>query len=205
MLKFIKGILFAMLIQIAVGPVCIFVFNTAVSSGFASGMAAACAVTIVDGIFILAALLGVASLLNRKHPEKIKYIGAFVLILFSIYMIVSTLLSIHTSALQGNVQKNVWLSFIQAFVLTAANPLTIVFWAGVFSTKLSSEKYNRNETILFSLGCVSATPFFLGIIAFAGSLLQNMLHHWIVVALNTGAGCFILLYGIRMLVKKKDV
>jgi threonine/homoserine/homoserine lactone efflux protein len=205
MVKFIKGFLFAMLIQIAVGPVCIFVFNTAVSSGFASGMSAVCAVTIVDGLFILAALIGIATIFSKKHSEKIKYIGAVVLILFSIYMIISALLSINTPVPRDNVQKNIRLSFLQAFVITAANPLTIVFWAGVFGTKLSSEKYNRKDTILFSLGCVNATPFFLGIIAVAGSLLQNMLHHGMVIALNTGAGCFILLYGIRMLLKKKDV
>jgi threonine/homoserine/homoserine lactone efflux protein len=205
MLKFIKGILFAMLIQIAIGPVCIFVFNTAVSSGFASGMSAVCAVTIVDALFILAALLGVAALFSRKHSGKIEYIGAFILILFSFYMIVSSLLSLHAPLTKDIVQKNAWLSFLQAFVLTAANPLTIIFWAGVFGTKLSAEKYNRKDTILFSLGCVSATPFFLGSIAAAGSLLQNMLHHGMIVALNAAAGCFILLYGIRMLAKKNNV
>jgi threonine/homoserine/homoserine lactone efflux protein len=205
MLKFIKGFFFAMLIQIAIGPVCIFVFNTALSSGFTSGMAAVFAVTIVDALFIAAALIGIATVFGEKHSRSIRIVGAAVLIVFSLHMIYSALLSIDNHLVTEKVQRNIWVSFMQAFLLTAANPLTIIFWAGVFGTKLSSEKYNRRDALLFSLGCVSATLIFLGCIALAGSLLQNMLDNKIIIILNIAAGIFILLYGIRMLIKKNDV
>ncbi|MBP1745267.1 MAG: hypothetical protein H6Q58_2245, partial [Firmicutes bacterium] len=76
-----KGFRFGMLLQVAVGPVCLFIFQTAASSGFASAEMGVLGVAIVDALFISAAILGIGALISRypKAEKFLKYFGAAVL------------------------------------------------------------------------------------------------------------------------------
>jgi len=50
----IKGFRFGMILQIAVGPLCLFIFQTAVTSGFFTAMIGVMGVALVDALYILA-------------------------------------------------------------------------------------------------------------------------------------------------------
>ena len=68
---FWKGFRFGLILQAAVGPVSVFIFQTAASFGIVSAEAAVMGVTIADLICVLAAIWGVGTLLekSRSNPE----------------------------------------------------------------------------------------------------------------------------------------
>lgn len=47
-----KGFKFGMLLQLAVGPMCLLVFNTSAAHGFSVGMSLVFAITLIDFLFI---------------------------------------------------------------------------------------------------------------------------------------------------------
>ena len=59
-----QGFKFGMLLQLAIGPVCLFVFNTGAQRGFFSGWSAAAAVVVVDYLYITLSGFGVAAVLK---------------------------------------------------------------------------------------------------------------------------------------------
>lgn len=67
----IKGFRFGMILQLAVGPVCLFIFQTAVSSGALIAFLGVAGVSVVDAAFIIAAIFGLGAILNKKN-EQIK-------------------------------------------------------------------------------------------------------------------------------------
>lgn len=67
---FIRGLTTGLILQLAIGPVFIFVANTIFQKGVIEGILAVIAVTIVDYIYIVLAIFGVGKVLKKKIFEE---------------------------------------------------------------------------------------------------------------------------------------
>ncbi|MGE5627010.1 MAG: LysE family transporter [Solirubrobacterales bacterium] len=197
----IKGFKFGMLLQFAIGPVCIFVFQTASTRGLLSAEFGVLGVALMDGLFISAAVLGIASIIEKNNVKTaLKIFGASVLLIFGI----STILNqFNINFLPGlSLQSNGSNSFIKAVILTASSPLTILFWAGVFSAKISSEGMEKKDMYYFGMGALLSTVFFLTLISIVGTVIKGFITMEIIKTLNLLVGVLLLYFGFRMLIKK---
>lgn len=193
-----------MLLQVSVGPMCLMVFNTAGTQGVWMALILVLAIALVDAAYIALAGLGVAAFINKERVRLVmKWFGCIVLVLFGIHTIMSAfdfslLPDIRLFASAGESAH----IFTQGIVLTASNPLTIIFWGGVFSAKASGLKMNRRQILLFGVGCVLSTVVFLCAVAALGSAVNNFLPQKAIIGLNVMVGCILILFGIRMLLGK---
>lgn len=172
----LKGFRFGMLLQLAVGPVCIYIFSVGCNRGFISAETGVFAVTVVDALFVLFAIIGIASAIRNERTQKVfKIAGAIIVAYFGLSSI-SGVFDINIMPhlqLFGN--RGSGNPFINGFLLTASNPLTILFWTGVFSTKIAEEKMSAYSIYLFGGGAILATLLFLSVIAVVGSLLKTII------------------------------
>jgi threonine/homoserine/homoserine lactone efflux protein len=196
---FLSGLRFGLLLQLAVGPVCLMVFNTAGTLGFLMGSLAALAVTVVDGLYIALAALGISAFLQNERVKKIiRAAGAVVLVLFGLDIAAGALGASflpQIAMLRDSGTENV---FLRAAILTGSNPLTIVFWGGVFSTRITAEDMERSRIFPFGAGCAGATFLFLNGVAVAGSVARSFLSPALMAALNVGVGLAIVFFALRM-------
>lgn len=199
----LKGLRFGMLLQFAVGPMCLMVFNTSTTYGFICSLHLVFAIALIDALYIILSCVGVASVISKKKVKAVvKLIGCIVLVLFGANTILGAfdLFFLPRIALFSNISsKNL---FVQGLLLTATNPLTIIFWSGVFSTQTIENKWNRKQLFLFATGCVLATIIFLTAVAILGSILSSFLPQIIVRFLNVAVGIILIIFGIRLLCKK---
>lgn len=204
MKKYLEGLKFGLLLQFAVGPMCLMVFNTAQNAGFLAALSLVLAIALVDAFYILLASLGASKLLGKEKVEKIvKITGAIVLMIFGLN-IVSNVFDINM--IPGlNLNPNSKNAFIQGLILTLSNPITIVFWGSVLTTKIVEEKFKKKELNVFSIGLVSATLLFLTMVAILGMILSNFIPNVISKILNIAVGLIIIIFGIKLLVKKKKL
>lgn len=78
-----KGFRFGMLLQFAVGPVCIFIFQVSVLRGFYAAEAGVLGAVIVDGLFIMAAISGMARIIEKEKVKTgLKFFGSVILLIF---------------------------------------------------------------------------------------------------------------------------
>lgn len=200
----IKGFRFGMLLQIAVGPVCLFIFGTSVESGFWEAMQGVAAVTLVDSLFILGAILGMAAILEKKEGAKtfFKYFGASILILFGL----QTLLGVFGLSILPNINLFKGFSSGSAFpkvlLLTLSNPLTIMFWAGVFSSRIIEDGLGRKEMYLFGSGAVLSTLFFMTFVSAVGSIAGVFIPEAAMSVLNALVGILLIGFGLRTVYRK---
>ena len=201
----IKGFRFGMLLQIAIGPVFMYVFNTAAKLGLFAAFSAVIAATLVDSVFVALSILGIGALLQNPGTRKILQIfGALVLVYFGTGVLLGVVgINIIPSFHSGSEEAKATGAFITTLILTASSPLTIVFWAGVFSTKVSCENYQTKDMILFGSGAVLSTLLFLGAIALLASLIKSLVSDYIIIALNVVVGLILILFGIKMGLKKQ--
>jgi threonine/homoserine/homoserine lactone efflux protein len=195
-----KGFRFGMLLQIAVGPICIFIFNEAVQKGMFNALGGVFGVVLIDAIFITLSIVGVATVVEKKE-KVLKYFGSFILICFGIKTIVSAISMNEISVINTN-SVSVSKTFLTSVFLTASNPLTIIFWSGVFSTKIIEEKMSKDDEVKFGIGAVFATLVFLSFIVVIGQFTKEFLNIKYIIVLNIIVGILLIYFGIRILVKK---
>ena len=193
----LRGFRFGMLLQFAVGPVCLFVFQIASTSGFWAALPGAAAVALVDAAFILAAIWGVGALLERSPRAKVvlRVFGAVVLILFGVNTVLGAfgihlLPSLGLAAGEGGV-------FWRTLLLTVSSPLTIVFWAGIFSAKIAEDGMTRVQLYWFGLGAVLSTVLFFLLVALVGDVAKSFLTGQIIAVLNALVGIVLIGFGLR--------
>lgn len=202
----LKGLKFGMLLQLAIGPMCLFVFNTATDSGLWSGLIVVLSITLVDFLYVTLASLGISTIINLPHVKSfLKIFSAIILFLFGANIVLSVLgYSFIPEINLFNGAESAGL-FIKGFLLTASNPLTIIFWSGVFSGQISENNYTKKQLGLFSFGCVLSTLLFLSLIAVLGSIINSFINAKIINILNIIVGVVIMTFGIKMILKKDKV
>jgi threonine/homoserine/homoserine lactone efflux protein len=196
---FLEGLRFGLLLQFAVGPVCLMVFNTSGVFGFPSGILAALAVTLTDGFYIFLAAMGVAVFLqSEKATNIVRCAGACVLAAFGLDIALAAVeisLLPQFSLFSGAEANGV---FLKAVLLTGSNPLTIVFWGGIFSANVTARNLNGRQLLSFGAGCAAATFVFLSAVAWAGSVVETFLPREIMVFLNVGVGITLIFFALKM-------
>lgn len=162
-----RGLWFGLLLQLSVGPVCLFVFQTGSSAGLGAALGAVAGVTLVDAAFLLVALGTKATFLSRPEVQGwARVVASVVLGIFGLDLVAGTLglgFLPRWSAGAG------WGGpFVSALVLTASNPLTIVFWMAVLTSRAG------DKPAVFGVGALIPTPLFLGGVGWLGTVTASL-------------------------------
>lgn len=200
--RYFSGLRFGMLLQIAIGPMCLMVFNTAKNAGFWVAMSLVLAVALVDAFYIALASIGVSRIMEKESVRKVfKVVGALVLILFGLNIILGVF---GVNLIPGlNLKPTSSSVFLQGLVLTLSNPLTIAFWGSVLTTKIIEEEFGKKELLVFSCGRVSATLLFMTFVSILGTVLSTFISAAVANVLNVCVGALIVFFGLKMLLKKE--
>ncbi|AKN30449.1 lysine transporter LysE [Clostridium carboxidivorans P7] len=198
-----KGFKFGMLLQFAIGPVCIFIFQMASSKGFYTAETGVLGAVLIDGLFIFAATIGISSIIERKNIKFIlKIFGAVVLFIFGLSTILNQFNIDFLPSLSIQNTSNTNNAFFHSLIITASNPLTIIFWSGVFLSKITEENMKKTDIYLFGFGALLSTMFFLTLISLAGNFANSFLPMEIIQTLNIIVGFLLICFSIKMFLKK---
>ena len=196
MSDFIQGLGFGLILQISVGPVCIAVLQKGIAQGFGHAFAMAWGAALVDALYILLSMAGVAALLQFESARLAIGIGGALLLSF---FGIRYLRAPAKIAGARHRSESPLKSFAYGVVLTLTNPLTILFWAGVLGAMMSTRTFDRpGGMVYFAVGCVTATLLFLTAVAFAGHLLERLLNERLALWLNRAVGLFLIGFAIKL-------
>jgi len=197
----LDGFIFGSFMQLAVGPLTFIILNISIQYGYISSLAFMSGEILIDVLYMFLASIGVSKLLQKTQLQIfMKIFGALILFIFGINMITSVFgLSIFPKInIQDYLKTNY---FFQGIILTASNPLSIIFFSGIFTSKVVEKNYTQRDTFLFAFGCVSARICFLILIILLGSVIHNYLKIQVLNVLNIIVGIIIVLFGIKLLLK----
>jgi len=202
----IKGFKFGLMLQFAIGPVCLFIFQAASTGGLANAESGVLGVALIDALYILASIVGLGALITKYPQAKLilKIFGALVLIVFGLSTLLNTLGISFLPSLQLSSGEDAGGMFWRAALLTLSNPLTIVFWAGVFSSRLAEGSLSRPDMYTFGAGAVLSTLLFLSLIALLGSLSGAFLPEIAIQVLNAVVGLLLIGFGVKTALKKVE-
>lgn len=198
----LNGFLTGLLLQIAIGPVFFFILNISLQRTIIDGLIAVTAVTLVDYLFIILAVLGVGKVLERPKAKFISGItSSIVLVLFGIVMILSIKQSSAGNIAAIPIESDYISSFMSTFLLTISSPLTIVFWTSLFAAKAIENGYDKNQLIFFGMAAGASTFVFLGFSVSLFSMFRSSIPTTLLILLNTAVGSLLIIYGLIRLFK----
>ncbi|MEA1974226.1 MAG: LysE family transporter [Bacillota bacterium] len=129
--------------------------------------------------------------------------GSLVLLMFRMKMIFNSIYLSNEIMINPN-SLNYFKTFITVIVLTGSNPLTIIFWSSVFSTKIIEENYDTKDLILFAVGALTSTFVFLSFIIILGQFTRNFLSKEIISILNIIIGFVLICFAIKLFFHKEE-
>ncbi|MCG8568737.1 MAG: LysE family translocator [Spirochaetes bacterium] len=199
---FLNGLVTGLILQIAVGPIFFHILNISLQRTLGDGFIAVTAVTLVDYLYIILAIFGVGKLLEKDKVKKISgIIGAFILILFGMVMIYQAHIKVNMNLPNISSRADYWGSFISTFILTISNPLTILFWTSLFTSKAIENNYSLDQQKIFGVAAGFATLIFLGLTVLICTLLKTAIPLIWVHSLNIVVGLILIFYGVIRLYK----
>lgn len=191
-----KGFRFGMLLQVAIGPICLFLISTSISSGVYKGLIGVAAVVIVDALYILFAILGLGMVLKKENVNRgVRYFGGVILLVFGLSMVLGVFdIAIIPGFSFVGESKHV---FIKTLLMTLSNPLTILFWTGVFSAKISEDNMAKGQLYTFGSGAVLATLVFLSFIVLISDIISGWINDGLLSVVNVIVGLVIITFGVK--------
>jgi leucine efflux protein len=188
------------LIILAPGPNSLFALTTAATRGRKAGFAAAAGIVVGDMILMLAAVLGVASLM-KAHPvafDAVRYLGAGYLLWIGI----RALLPSNTPEQSSNtIQANPKHAFRSALGISLINVKAILFFMAFFP-QFVDPSYPHVWHSFAALGLIVqlVSISYLTTLILAGSALSRRLSGvaWLKTILNKLIGTLFVSFGLRL-------
>ena len=149
---FINGLTTGLFLQLAIGPVFFFIVNLALQKTLLDGLVAVLAVVLVDYFYIGLAVLGIGKLLEQEKIKKVfGIISSLILIIFGLLIFKNIVDNGMTNTVNID-SANLFSSFTSVFLLTISNPMTIVFFTGLFTAKAIEYNYKKRELYIWFCG-----------------------------------------------------
>lgn len=170
-MSYFQTFIFGITLAISIGPIAILILNQSINCGLRNGALCGLGAATADFTYAIVAFTTGSFLfpLLESQKECIPLVSSAVLIIFSLWMIYTTLKK-RSSNNDGKYSLTCKWPFITTYGLTIANPLTIIVFAG-FAGLLTSD--GEGNIFLYALVIFIASLLVQMLIAIAGSKLAR--------------------------------
>jgi threonine/homoserine/homoserine lactone efflux protein len=190
----VRAFLFGATLAAAIGPIALLIVHTGARNGLRPALAGAAGVATADFVYALAAFAagsGIAGLLE-KEQRVFSLAASAVLVAIGIWFAMDTVRAPSNPAQTSNARR---FGFSRTFLLTLANPLTIVLFAGFSGQLALSTRWT--EALYFAALIFSGSLPVQACYALFGALLHKLAPGSTAIrALNIASAMGIVLFGL---------
>ncbi|MBT2657043.1 LysE family transporter [Bacillus sp. ISL-18] len=147
---FLSYILLGLSLAAPIGPINAAQIDRGIRNGFMHSWLIGVGAVLADGIYMLVVYVGVVQFLETAFMQTfLWFFGCFVLM----YTGIETFMNAGKINLQNARGKEpLYKSFFSGFLMSISNPLTILFWLGIYGSVLAktAATYDTSQLILYS-------------------------------------------------------
>ncbi|HWL24110.1 MAG TPA: LysE family transporter [Ureibacillus sp.] len=133
-----------------IGPINAAQLTKGIYGGFLHAWLLGLGAMLADAFYMLIVYMGVSQFLETAYMQTLLWsFGCFVLIYSGVDSILSAKKEVDLKYIKGRTLKK---SFLYGFLLSITNPLSILFWLGIYGSVLveTVSTYDMNHVILYS-------------------------------------------------------
>lgn len=193
---FISYILLGLSLAAPIGPVNAAQLEKGIKHGFLHAWLIGLGAMVADGIFMLLIYFGLAHFLETPFAKTFLWLfGGFILI----YTGVESFKKSNTFTLsQKRSSESHAKSFSAGFLMTFSNPVSILFWLGIYGSILATtaQRYGTLELLLYSSGIFIGLMIWDVAMASISSIFQKFLNEGFLTWISRAAGACLLCFGV---------
>ncbi len=192
---FIKGFIIGFSIAAPVGPIGILCIQRTLARGNVQGLVTGLGAATADAIYGFIAAFGLTFISNFLVAQSLwfRLIGG----LFLCYLGIKAFLSKPQNQILSETNRNTLSSYSTTFFLTLTNPMTILFFAGVFAgLGMVSESIQYASAGLMVIGVFVGSGTWWLILSGATGILRNKMNESKLTWVNKISGFIILAFGV---------
>ncbi|MGG1690991.1 LysE family transporter [Heyndrickxia ginsengihumi] len=179
-----------------IGPINAAQLNSGIKNGFLSAWLVGVGAVVADGFYMMAVYLGIVEFINTPFVKTFLWLfGCFVLIYTGVESIINAR-KIHINDDRNS--EPVYKSFFSGFFMSITNPLTIIFWLGIYGSILAktADSYVKADLVLYS--CAIFLGLFLWDITMAtiSSSFRKILTSKLLASISILSGVSLIGFGI---------
>jgi threonine/homoserine/homoserine lactone efflux protein len=147
---FLSYILLGLSLAAPIGPINAAQIDRGIRNGFLHSWFIGVGAIVADGIYMMIVYVGVVQFLAQPFMQTFLWLfGCFVLIYTGVETIINAG-KINLEQQRGS--EPLIKSFFSGFLMSISNPLTILFWLGIYGSVLAktAATYERSQLILYS-------------------------------------------------------
>ncbi|WP_079509394.1 LysE family transporter [Mesobacillus jeotgali] len=136
-----------------IGPVNAAQMDKGIKSGFIQAWLLGLGALTADIIYMLAVYLGVVRFLETPFMQSFLWLFGFFVLM---YTGIETIISAGKIRMDHREGESGLKSFLSGFMMSISNPLTILFWLGIYGSVLAktASSYGTGELVLYSFGII---------------------------------------------------
>lgn len=193
---FLSYVLLGLSLAAPIGPVNAAQMDKGIKNGFWHSWLVGVGAFVADGIYMLAVYIGVVNFLETPFMQTFLWcFGSFVLIYTGVESVLNSGAKV---IIRGGNNEPLFKSFLSGFFISISNPLTILFWLGIYGSVLAktASTYNDHQLIIYSLAIFIG--LFIWDIAMAGisSSFKKFFTDKIIITISFLSGISLICFGI---------
>jgi L-lysine exporter family protein LysE/ArgO len=179
-----------------IGPINAAQIDRGIRSGFMHAWLVGLGAMVADGVFMLLVYFGVIHFLNIPFMKTFLWLfGFFVLT----YIGVESLIGVGSAGAQTRSGAALPLkSFGAGFLMSISNPLSILFWLGIYGSVLADmiAKYDAQEVFLYSSSIMAGIMLWDFLMALVASAFRHLLTNRLLAAISVISGLSLIGFGL---------
>ncbi|WP_409305697.1 LysE family translocator [Peribacillus sp. SCS-155] len=192
---FISYMFLGLSLAAPIGPINAAQLDRGIKNGFWHAWILGWGAALADAVYMLLVYFGVVHFLETPFMKAFLWLfGFFVLTYSGIESMVS---AVNLDTRRRSSKESLFKSFFAGFFMSISNPLTILFWLGIFGSVLANaaEKYNPQQLMIYSFA------IFFGILcwdiamAFVASTARKLLTTRVLKAISVLSGLSLVGFG----------
>ncbi|MEC0242100.1 LysE family transporter [Paenibacillus dokdonensis] len=179
-----------------IGPINAAQIDRGIRGGFLHAWLVGLGAMLADGVFMLLVYFGVIHFLNIPFMKTFLLLFGFFILT---YIGVESLISARKSDLETRSSNESLLkSFSAGFVMSISNPLSILFWVGIYGSVLADmiAKYDAHGVLLYSSAIMGGIMLWDVVMALVASMFKRMLTKRLLAAISVISGLSLIGFGL---------
>ncbi|MBJ9991943.1 MULTISPECIES: LysE family transporter [Paenibacillus] len=179
-----------------IGPINAAQMDRGLRGGFLHAWLVGLGAMVADGIFMLLVYFGVIHFLNIPFMKTFLLLFGFFILT---YIGVESLLTAGKAGMETRSSNESHVkSFSAGFIMSISNPLSILFWMGIYGSVLADmiAKYEAKEVFLYSCAIMAGLMLWDVLMAIVASMFRRVLTQRLVSAISVISGISLIGFGL---------
>lgn len=192
---FIGYVFLGLSLAAPIGPVNAAQIDKGIKSGFVAAWLLGLGALAADIVYMLTVYLGVVNFLETPFMQSFLWLfGFFVLT----YTGIETICSSGKITMEKRNGDSGLKSFLSGFLMSISNPLTILFWLGIYGSVLAktASSYGTGELILYSSGIILGLIIWDVVMAAISSSFRKLLTNGLLTMISLLSGLSLIGFGL---------